>query len=80
MHQRKAGEQVEIDVNRRKDHIIVVADEDIMIHDAIHEILDWDEKPINSFIHLFSEERFITLYHVEYELLKEKSYMIDVKN
>ena len=40
MHQRKAGEQVEIDVNRRKDHIIVVADEDIMIHDAIHEILD----------------------------------------
>ena len=47
VHQRKTGEQVKFHVDRRRDDIIVGADDnivieedDIMTDDAIHEILD----------------------------------------
>ena len=47
VHQGKAGEQVKLDVDRRRDDIIVGADDnivieedDIMTDDAIQEILD----------------------------------------
>ena len=47
VHQGKAGEQVKVDVDRRRDDIIVGADDnivieedDIMTDDAIQEILD----------------------------------------
>ena len=47
VHQGKAGEQVKLDVDRRRadiivgaDDIIVIEEDDIMTDDAIHEILD----------------------------------------